>query len=196
MGELIGYARISSKGQNIEPHVAALTRAGVRSEHLYQEKASGTKREGRVELDALLSRGIRRGDKLVITRLDRLARSMRDLQNIAHALREKEVDLMVTEQAIDTSTAEGRLFFNMLGSIAEFETELRKARQRDGIDAALAKGPDSPFKGRPQTIEADKVASLKAEGLTPSAIAKKMGIARSSVYRMLDKHKEGHEGIV
>jgi len=196
MGELIGYARISSKGQNIEPQVAALTRAGVRSEHLYQEKASGTKREGRVELDALLSRGIRRGDKLVITRLDRLARSMRDLQNIAHALREKEVDLMVTEQAIDTSTAEGRLFFNMLGSIAEFETELRKARQRDGIDAALAKGPDSPFKGRPQTIEADKVVALKAEGLTPSAIAKKMGIARSSVYRMLDKHNEGHEGIV
>ena len=196
MGELIGYARISSKGQNIEPQVAALTRAGVKSEHLYQEKASGTKREGRVELDALLSRGIRRGDKLVITRLDRLARSMRDLQNIAHALREKEVDLMVTEQAIDTSTAEGRLFFNMLGSIAEFETELRKARQRDGIDAALAKGPDSPFKGRPQTIEADKVAALKAEGLTPSAIAKKMGIARSSVYRMLDRHKEEHEGIV
>lgn len=187
MGELIGYARVSSKGQNIEPQVAALTRAGVKAEHLYKEKASGTKRQGRVELDALLARGIRRGDKLVITRLDRLARSMRDLQNIAHALREKEVDLMVTEQAIDTSTAEGRLFFNMLGSIAEFETELRKARQRDGIDAALAKGPDSPFKGRPQTIEADKVVALKAEGMTPSAIAKQMGIARSSVYRMLDK---------
>ncbi len=95
----------------------------------------------------------------------------------------------VTEQAIDTSTAEGRLFFNMLGSIAEFETELRKARQREGIDAALVKGPDSPFKGRPQTIEADKVAALKAEGLTPSAIAKKMGIARSSVYRMLGQIK-------
>ena len=187
MGELIGYARVSSKGQNIEPQVAALTRAGVKAEHLYKERASGTKRQGRVELDALLARGIRRGDKLVITRLDRLARSMRDLQNIAHALREKEVDLMVTEQAIDTSTAEGRLFFNMLGSIAEFETEQRKARQRDGIDAALAKGPDSPFKGRPQTIEADKVVALKAEGMTPSAIAKQMGIARSSVYRMLDK---------
>ena len=196
MGELIGYARVSSKGQNIEPQVAALTRAGVKPEHLYKEKASGTKREGRVEFEALLARGIRRGDKLVITRLDRLARSMRDLQNIAHALREKEVDLMVTEQAIDTSTAEGRLFFNMLGSIAEFETELRKARQRDGIDAALAKGPDSPFKGRPQTIEADKVAVLKAEGLTPSAIARKMGIARSSVYRMLDRQTDQHEGIV
>jgi DNA invertase Pin-like site-specific DNA recombinase len=190
MGELIGYARVSSRGQNIEPQVNALTRAGVKPDHLYQEKASGTKREGRAELEALLARGIRRGDKLVITRLDRLARSMRDLQNIAHALREKEVDLVVTEQAIDTSTAEGRLFFNMLASIAEFETELRKARQREGIDAALSKGPDSPFRGRPQSIEAEKVAALKAEGLTPTAIAKRLSIARSSVYRLLERQME------
>jgi len=187
MGELIGYARVSSKGQNIAPQIDALTRAGVSNEHLYQDKASGTKRDGRTELEALLSRGVRRGDKLVITRLDRLARSMRDLQNIAHALKEKEVDLFVTEQAIDTSTPEGRLFFNMLGSIAEFETELRKARQREGIDAALAKGDESPFKGRPATIDADKVASLRQQGKTPTAIAKELGIARSSVYRYLEK---------
>ncbi|WP_340271393.1 recombinase family protein [Sulfitobacter pontiacus] len=185
MGELIGYARVSSKGQNIEPQIEALVRAGVSLEHLYQEKASGTKREGRVELEALLSRGVRRGDKLVITRLDRLARSMRDLQNIAHLLKEKEVDLVVTEQSIDTSTAEGRLFFNMLGSIAEFETELRKARQREGIDAALARGVNSPFKGRPATIDSSQVKRMKAEGKTPSAIAKELGIARSSVYRNL-----------
>lgn len=185
MGELIGYARVSSKRQNIALQIDALTRAGVSTEHLYQEKVSGTKRDGRTELEALLSRGVRRGDKLVITRLDRLARSMRDLQNIAHALKEKEVDLFVTEQAIDTSTAEGRLFFNMLGSIAEFETELRKARQREGIDAALAKGDGSPFKGRPATIDADEVTALRQQGKTPTAIAKELGIARSSVYRYL-----------
>ena len=190
MGELIGYARVSSKGQNITPQIDALTRAGVKPYHLYKEKASGTKRDGRVELDALLSRGVRRGDKLVITRLDRLARSMRDLQNIAHMLKEKEVDLVVTEQAIDTSTAEGRLFFNMLGSIAEFETELRKARQREGIDAALAKGPNSPFKGRPATIDADQVAALRQQGMSPTAIAKALGIARSSVYRYLESVEE------
>ncbi|MDA8584985.1 recombinase family protein [Rhodobacteraceae bacterium] len=185
MGELIGYARVSSKGQNIEPQIDALTRAGVTPEHLYQEKASGTKRDGRAELEALLARGIRRGDRLVITRLDRLARSMRDLQNIAHVLKEKEVDLVVTEQAIDTSTAEGRLFFNMLGSIAEFETELRKARQREGIDAALAKGPDSPYKGRPATIDGKRITALREQGKTPTAIAKELDVARSSVYRYL-----------
>lgn len=185
MGELIGYARVSSRGQNIGPQIDALTRAGVAAEHLYQENASGTKRVGRVELEALLNRGIRRGDKLVITRLDRLARSMRDLQNIAHTLKEKEVDLVVTEQAIDTSTPEGRLFFNMLGSIAEFETELRKARQREGIDAAKAKGAESPFKGRPATIDAEHVRTMRESGMKPSAISRELGIARSSVYRCL-----------
>lgn len=198
MGEMIGYARVSSQGQNIEPQVAALTRAGVHPDHLYKEKVSGTSRKGRTELDALLHRGIRKGDKLVVTRLDRLARSLRDLQNIAHDLREREVDLVVLEQSIDTSTPEGRLFFNMLGAIGEFETELRKARQREGIDAALAKGPDSPFKGRPATIEADRITALKAEGLTPTKIAKELGIARSSVYRYLttDCQTDQHEGIV
>lgn len=185
MGEMIGYARVSSRGQNIEPQIDALTRAGVKADHMYQEKVSGTSRNGRAELEALLHRGIRKGDKLVVTRLDRLARSLRDLQNITHDLKEREVDLVVLEQSIDTSTAEGRLFFNMLGAIGEFETELRKARQREGIDAALAKGADSPFKGRPVTIDADRVLSMRQQGMTPTAIAKELGIARSSVYRHL-----------
>ncbi|PYG32262.1 recombinase family protein [Pelagimonas varians] len=185
MGEMIGYARVSSRGQNMEPQIEALTRAGVSSEHLYQEKVSGTSRSGRAELAALLHRGIRKGDRLVVTRLDRLARSLRDLQNIVHDLKEREVDLVVLEQSIDTSTAEGRLFFNMLGAIGEFETELRKARQREGIDAALAKGTKSPFKGRPSTIDADRISSLRQQGVTPTAIAKELGIARSSVYRYL-----------
>ena len=185
MGEMIGYARVSSRGQNIEPQIDALTRAGVKLDHMYQEKVSGTSRSGRAELEALLHRGIRKGDKLVVTRLDRLARSLRDMQNITHDLKEREVDLVVLEQSIDTSTAEGRLFFNMLGAISEFETELRKARQREGIDAALAKGADSPFKGRPVTIDAFRVLSLRQQGMTPTAIAKELGIARSSVYRYL-----------
>ena len=187
MGELIGYARVSSRGQNIAPQIDALTCAGVQLEHLYEEKASGTSRLGRSELDALLHRGIRKGDKLVVTRLDRLARSLRDLQNIAHELKEREVDLIVLEQAIDTSNAEGRLFFNMLGAIGEFETELRKARQREGIDAALAKGEESPFKGRPASIDGERVADMRAQGLTPTAIANELGIARSSVYRYLNR---------
>lgn len=186
MGELVGYARVSSRGQDLGVQVAALTRAGVAEEHLYQEKVSGTSREGRKALEELLHRGIRRGDTLVVMRLDRLARSLRDLQNIGAVLQDKGVGLRILEQPIDTTTAEGRLFFGMLGAIAEFETELRKARQKEGIAAAKAKGKDSPYKGRPSSIDADKVKALRAEGLTPTAIGQKLGIARSSVYRLLE----------
>ncbi|MGR3607640.1 MAG: recombinase family protein [Sulfitobacter sp.] len=185
MGEMIGYARVSSRGQDLTIQSDALTGAGVHSDHLYAEKISGTKRQGREALDDMLSRGIRRGDTVVVTRLDRLARSTRDLHNIAHILSEKGVDLRVLEQNIDTTTPEGRMFFTMLSAVAEFETEIRKARQREGIDAALSKGPDSPFKGRPATIDAAKVADLRQQGMTPTAIAKELGIARSSVYRHL-----------
>jgi DNA invertase Pin-like site-specific DNA recombinase len=196
MGELIGYARVSSRGQDLTIQTDALTGVGVSPEHLYKEKASGTKRDGRAALDELLSRGIRKGDTVVCTRLDRLARSSRDLHNIAHVLKEKGVGLRVLDQKIDTTTPEGRMFFTMLSAVAEFETEIRKARQREGIDAALAKGSDSPFKGRPQSIEADKVTALKAEGLTPTAIAKRLSIARSSVYRLLERQKDASKGIV
>ncbi|MFN3647605.1 MAG: recombinase family protein [Gemmobacter sp.] len=185
MGELIGYARVSSVGQKLDVQVAALKAAGVSDEHLYSEKASGTKRDGRQALDDLLTRGIRKGDTLVVTRLDRLARSTRDLHNIAHTLTSKGVGLRVLEQAIDTTTPEGRMFFTMLSAVAEFETEIRKARQREGIGAALAKGVGSPFKGRPATIEGEKVNALRAKGMTPTAIAKAPGVARSSVYRYL-----------
>lgn len=189
-GELIGLARVSSRTQDLAIQVATLTAAGVKPQHLYQEKASGTKRDGRDGLEALLSRGIRKGDCVVVTRLDRLARSMRDLQNIAHILEQKGVALRVLEQKIDTTTPEGRLFFNMLGAFAEFETELRKARQREGIDAALAKGSDSPFRGRPVTIDGTRIKMLRDTGVSPSQIAKQLGIARSSVYRILDVAKD------
>ena len=189
MGELIGYARVSSAGQKLDIQIDALVKAGVNPEHLYKEKVSGTKRVGRAALEDMLARGIRRGDTVVVTRLDRLARSSRDLHNIAHTLEEKGVALKVLEQEIDTTTSAGRLFFTMLAAISTFETEIRKERQREGINAALAKGDASPFKGRPATIDADKVSELKDQGLNPSQISKHLGIARSSVYRCLDGKK-------
>lgn len=188
MGELIGYARVSSRGQDLTLQESALSSAGVSSEHLYSEKVSGTKRQGREALEDLLSRGIRKGDTLVVTRLDRLARSSRDLHNIAHTLTEKSVGLRVLEQNIDTTTPEGRMFFTMLSAVAEFETAIRGARQREGIDAALAKGEDSPFRGRPASIDGEKVNTFHRRGMKPTAIAKELGIARSSVYRYLDQN--------
>lgn len=185
MGELIGYARVSSVGQKLDVQLAALRAAGVCDEHLYSEKITGTKRDNRQALDELLTRGIRKGDTLAVTRLDRLARSTRDLHNIAYVLTKKGVGLRVLEQAIDTTTPEGRMFFTMLSAVAEFETEIRKARQREGIDAALAKGQNSPFKGRPATIDGRTIRSMRAKGMTPTAIAKALGVARSSVYRYL-----------
>lgn len=190
MAELIGYGRVSSRSQSLDIQIAALTKAGVKPEHLYLEKASGTKRAGREALEDMLARGIRKADTVVVTRLDRLARSTRDLHNIAHQLQEKEVGLRVLEQNIDTTTPEGRLFFTVLSGICAFETEIRKSRQREGIDAALAKGEDSPFKGRPASIDGDRIRAMAATGMGPSLISREMNIARSSVYRYLSAGDE------
>lgn len=191
MGELIGYARVSSRSQSLDVQVAALTGAGVSSEHLYAEKVSGRSRENRTALEDLLSRGIRKGDTVVCTRLDRLARSTRDLLTITQTLEEKGVNLRVLEQPIDTSSAAGKLFFTILGAFGEFEATIRAERQREGIDAALAKGTDSPFKGRPASIDAHQIAALRAQGQSPTAIARQLGIARSSVYRYLSDAEAG-----
>lgn len=179
------YGRVSSRSQSLDIQINALTEAGVANEHLYLEKASGRKREGRVALADLLNRGIRNGDTVVCTRLDRLARSTRELLQIAETLEAKGVNLKVLEQPIDTTTAAGRLFFTILASFGEFEASIRAERQREGIDAAKAKGPDSPFKGRPATIDPVTIHGMHNDGLSPTAIAKKLGIARSSVYRYL-----------
>lgn len=188
MGELIGYGRVSSKSQSLDIQIAALTAAGVTTEHLYLEKASGRKRDGRAALEDLLGRGIRKGDTVVCTRLDRLARSTRDLLHVAETLDEKGVALKVLEQPIDTTTPTGKLFFTMLGAFGEFEASIRAERQREGIDAALAKGDDSPFKGRPSTIDPHRIEELRQQGMSPTKIAMTLGVARSSVYRlMLDK---------
>lgn len=186
MGELIGYARVSSRGQSLDVQVEKLKAAGVCNDHLYKETASGRKREGREMLNDMLRRGVRRGDTLVCVRLDRLARSTRDLLQIAETLEDKGVDLKVLEQPVDTATSAGKLFFTLLSAFSEFEASIRAERQREGIDAALAKGSDSPFRGRPKTIDADRIATLRRKGLTPTQISSELNIARSSVYRYLD----------
>jgi DNA invertase Pin-like site-specific DNA recombinase len=159
--------------------VEALTKAGC--ETIRQEKVSGTSTQGRDELNTLLD-FLRDGDELVVTRVDRLARSIRDLQNIVYDLDKKGVVLSATEQLIQTNTSAGKCFLDMLGVFSEFETNLRKERQMEGIAKAKERGV---YKGRKPSVDVEQVKALKESGLGASAIAKEMGIGRASVYRAL-----------
>src|SRR5215510_11490512 len=142
MAPIYGYARVSSMDQDLTIQRAALKAAGCTV--IRAEKASGTSRKGRSELETLMD-FLRPGDTLVVTRIDRLARSLRDLQNIVHELRQKGVHLKATEQPIDTSSPAGKAFLSMLGVFSEFENNLRRERQMEGINAAKARGV---YKGR------------------------------------------------
>lgn len=173
-----GYARVSSTDQDYSLQEAALKAAGC--EIVRAEKASGTRRDGRTELQVLLD-FIRKGDVLVVTRIDRLARSLRDLQNIVHELKAKGATLRATEQPVDTSTAAGKAFLDMLGVFAEFETNLRKERQLEGIAKAKAEGV---YTGRKPTISADRLRQLLREGVGATEVAKRLKISRASVYRL------------
>src|SRR5436190_5532846 len=146
------------------------------------EKRSGSTTVGRDELRTVLD-FLRKGDVLMVTRIDRLARSIGDLQDIVRAVKARGASLKATEQPIDTSTAAGKCFLDMLGVFAEFETNLRRERQLEGIAKAKAAGV---YKGRPATIDVAKVKDMKAKGMGPSAIAKALKIGRASVYRALD----------
>lgn len=175
-----GYARVSTADQDLSIQREALKSAGC--EIIREEKISGTSRQGRVELKTLMD-FMREGDTLVVTRLDRLARSMDDLSNIARELQAKGVALRATEQPVDTSSAAGKAFFQMLGVFAEFETNLRRERQMEGILKAKAAGV---YKGRKPSIDVDEVRRLRdVEGMGATEIAKHIGIARTSVYRVL-----------
>ena len=180
-----GYARVSTTDQDLGLQREALERAGC---HVIRaEKASGTSRQGRTELRTLLD-FIHAGDELVVTRVDRLARSIADLQDVIRELKAKGATLRATEQPIDTSTAAGKAFLDMLGVFAEFETNLRRERQLEGIARAKAKGV---YKGRRPMIDTAEVRRLHAAGLSPSAIARKMGIGRTSVWRALKDQSGG-----
>ncbi|BFM05843.1 recombinase family protein [Halioxenophilus aromaticivorans] len=178
-----GYARVSSVGQSLEIQQEALARAGCSV--IRSEKVSGTSRQGREELERLLE-FVTEGDILVVTRIDRLARSMRDLQDIFHELKSRGACLRATEQSIDTSSPEGKAFADILGVFSEFETALRKERQMEGIAKAKAEGR---YLGRKATARAksEQVLNMRQEGIGPTAIARQLGISRASVYRIIGK---------
>ena len=179
MGEVFGYARVSTTDQDLAIQEAALRAAGATV--IRSEKKSGTTTEGRDELATLISFA-RAGDTIMVTRIDRLARSIADLAQLVRALEAKGISLKATEQPIDTSTPAGRAFLQMLGVFAEFETAIRKERQLEGIAKAKAEGV---YKGRKASIDAEKVRAMAAAGKGASAIAKELNIGRASVYRYL-----------
>jgi DNA invertase Pin-like site-specific DNA recombinase len=127
---------------------------------------------------------IRAGDALAVTRIDRLARSIADLQTIVRTLKERGASLRATSQPIDTSTAAGKCFLDMLGVFAEFETNLRRERQLEGIAKAEAQGV---YKGRKSSIDPAQVKQLRDDGLGPTKIARTLKIGRASVYRVLEQ---------
>jgi DNA invertase Pin-like site-specific DNA recombinase len=185
---VIGYARVSTTDQDLSIQQAALKAAGC--EVIRAEKRSGTTTKGRDELKTILD-FLRQGDVLMVTRIDRLARSIGDLQDIVRAVRAAGASLKATEQPIDTRTAAGKCFLDMLGVFAEFETNLRRERQLEGIAKAKAAGV---YKGRVASIDADQVRKLKADGAGASEIAKALKIGRASVYRVLGASPQAVSG--
>lgn len=177
----VGYARVSSIDQSLDIQVDKLHSYGCTK--IYQEKSSGVTAE-RPQLRACLD-FVREGDVLVITKLDRLARSTFHLSNLMDKLKTKGVELVVLDQHIDTSTPTGRLLFNMLGVIAEFETELRKERQMEGI--AKAKGKGIKF-GAKKLLDDEDSLQLKEDreaGKTIPYLMKKYRVSKTTIYRVL-----------
>ena len=176
---VIGYARVSSVGQSLEVQQTALAEAGC--DKVFAEKRSGRKASDREELGNALE-FIREGDTLIVTRLDRLARSVIDLHQIIAKVTAKGAAFRVLQQSgIDTSTSTGKLTLAVLAAVAEFEADIRAERQRDGIVAAKAKGV---YKGRPATVDAAVIRAALADGESPAALARRLSVARSTIYRL------------
>lgn len=177
---LVGYARVSSTGQSLDIQNDALADAGC--DKVFAEKVSGRSTKDRVELGNAMD-FVREGDTLIVTRLDRLARSVGDLHRIIETLTEKKVAFRCLNQSgVDTDSSTGRLMLAILGAVAQFENDIRRDRQAEGIAKAKAAGK---YRGRKPSVDKNRVRELRAEGMGAAAIAREMGIARASVYRAL-----------
>jgi DNA invertase Pin-like site-specific DNA recombinase len=176
---LVGYARVSSVGQRLDVQVEKLKHC----DKLFQEHTSGSAAQRPRLVDCLDY--VREGDMLVVTRLDRLARSTWHLCQIAESLARKRVHLVVLDQSIDTSDATGRLLFHMLGAIAQFETELRAERQREGIQKAQERGVHFGRKKKLTSAQVGELRRRRAQGILIKTLMHDYSLSKVSVYRYL-----------
>lgn len=186
----IGYGRVSTVDQKASAQIDGLRKFGC--ERIYVDKASGAL-ASRPELDRALD-ALRPGDRLVITKLDRLGRSLHNLISLSAALDERGVQLLVLDQGIDTSTPAGRMYFHMIGAIAEFERALISERTKDGLQAARARGRKG---GRPSALSSsqrrlaqsmyDEAGQDGRRRYTVAHIAEELGVSRATLYRTLSK---------
>ena len=184
MKRRIGYARVSTEDQNLAIQKRALENDGCAI--VFEEKRTGTKRDDRKQLELAL-KVLSPGDTLVVTRLDRLGRSLRDLANIVHEIEASGANLRVIEQSVDTGTSAGRAFFGMLAVFAQFETDVRRERQAEGIAQAKKAGV---YTGGKPRIDRNRVRNLIAEGHGPAEVARKLKVSRMSVYRIMQEEAD------
>lgn len=188
----IGYARVSSYGQSLELQLESLKKAGC--EKIYSEKISGAK-EDRKEFNEMID-FMRENDKLVVTRLDRLSRSLFELQKCSKTLENKNIDLVVLEQQIDTSTATGRLLFNIVGTVAEFERETINQRASEGRERAKKNGVVFGKKRKLTKNDVEKMANLIQMGTPKSEICSLFNIGRTSIFRYLKEYGYNTNGSI
>lgn len=175
----IGYARVSSVGQNLDAQLEKLKDC----EKIFKERVSGVSMD-RPQFKRMM-KYVREGDVICVTKIDRLARNVRDLLNIKHVLEERKISLIVTDQNIDTTTPVGNLLFNMLSVFAEFENDLRKENQADGIQTAKQRGVKF---GRKKVLSQEQVKEMKhmrEEGYLIKDIMDKFNVSKATVYRAL-----------
>ena len=186
MAKIYGYARVSSTGQNLDAQIETLEKNNC--SFIFEEKESGKDTKGRNKLNLMLEM-IEKGDTVIVTKLDRLARSMLDFHSIQAKIKNKGGKLKVLDMGIDPDTKQGQLVLGVLASVAQFERALIRERQAEGIARAKAQGkhlgrPKLTKKARGQVIELNKLNKTK------KVIAEKTGLGISTIYRILKQEKE------
>jgi DNA invertase Pin-like site-specific DNA recombinase len=180
----VGYARVSSKEQELDRQIDILAGAGVDERNIYREKMTGTKRE-RPELARLIG-GLKDGDIVIVDELTRLSRSSKDLFFLVEQIQERGADIKsIKESWLDTSTPQGKLMFTFFAGMSQFERDLTSERTKEGLRAAKARGRCG---GRP-CKRSEKEASIKLlyqGGIKITKIAKETGVSRSTIYRVLN----------